>query len=324
MSPTDPGRFAKGGTMTSYADLMPNLLVAGVTKAGTSSLYWYLIQHPEICPPADRKEIDFFTPLRHGKPIAGTPEDYGRNFARHGGERFRLDASPHYFNGGRRLIEAVHDHIPKANIVIALRDPVERVWSTFRNRKAAGKFDADYSFAEYFDRCLELRAAGLDHLEEYHKFHSVSLGCYVEYLDDWFDVFGEQIRIVFFEHLIREPAMVVEELCDWLNLDAARVATFNFDARNRTVDPRSVRFSNFANAVNLRAEPYLRRAPAVKEAARRTYEVLNGRRDGEVMSPAERRRAAAFYQPYTERLRAELRRRGYADFPPWMAEVEAI
>jgi hypothetical protein len=44
---------------------LPNLLLAGVPKAGTTSLFRYLEQHPDICSSSD-KEIGYFNPLRHG------------------------------------------------------------------------------------------------------------------------------------------------------------------------------------------------------------------------------------------------------------------
>jgi hypothetical protein len=42
---------------------LPNLIIAGAQKAGTSSLFWYLAQHPQICA-SDRKELRYFTPRR--------------------------------------------------------------------------------------------------------------------------------------------------------------------------------------------------------------------------------------------------------------------
>ena len=44
---------------------LPNLVIAGVPKAGTTSLFNYLAQHPDICP-SDVKETRYFEPLRYG------------------------------------------------------------------------------------------------------------------------------------------------------------------------------------------------------------------------------------------------------------------
>lgn len=302
-----------------YESLMPNLLIAGVTKAGTSSLFWYLIQHPEICAPVDRKEIDYFTPMRYGKPTRGTRDDYGRYFAHQTGQAYRLDASPHYFDGGSSLVNAVHEHLPQARILVILRDPVSRLWSTFRSRKEGGTLAPSVTFREYFEKCLDVRRSGRERLQEFNKYRSVSHGCYNEFLGAWFDAFGDGVRVLFFEHLVRDPEAVVGSTCAWLGIDATSVASFDYAARNKTVDPRSVRLSKFAHVVNFRIDPFLRRLPAVKEAARWAYAAVNGRKQGEELSERDREMAQEFYAPANDALHSELVRRGYTDFPKWLA-----
>ena len=48
---------------------LPNLVIVGVGKAGTTSLFHYLRQHPDICG-SDIKELRFLNPLRRGEPLA--------------------------------------------------------------------------------------------------------------------------------------------------------------------------------------------------------------------------------------------------------------
>ena len=47
---------------------LPNLLIVGVAKAATTSLFQYLAQHPDIFP-AELKELRYFTPLRYAEPL---------------------------------------------------------------------------------------------------------------------------------------------------------------------------------------------------------------------------------------------------------------
>ncbi len=62
------------------AERLPNLIIAGVGKAGTTSLFWYLSQHPGICA-SDVKEIQYFTPLSEGDGVLPPLSEYARHFA---------------------------------------------------------------------------------------------------------------------------------------------------------------------------------------------------------------------------------------------------
>ena len=100
--------------------LLPNLVIAGVTKSGTSSLYWYLVQHPEICG-ATNPQVNHFAPLRYGLPPE--PLDaYERHFSQWSGERYRLEKSPTYFAGGHRLVDEI-DRDPRGLVVLAVCPP---------------------------------------------------------------------------------------------------------------------------------------------------------------------------------------------------------
>jgi len=54
--------------MKTNIDLLPNLVIAGVAKCGTTSLFSMLGQHPQILA-SDLKELNYFSPLADGKPL---------------------------------------------------------------------------------------------------------------------------------------------------------------------------------------------------------------------------------------------------------------
>src|SRR5206468_11965479 len=119
------------GTM-SEGRRTPNLIVVGVPKAGTGSLFAYLSQHPDICP-GDEKEIgyfNYFNPLRH----SGEPpplKEYAKHFAGCGDQRYRFEATPTYSYGGTPVIEAMKRLLASPKIVLTLRNPVDRLWSAY-------------------------------------------------------------------------------------------------------------------------------------------------------------------------------------------------
>src|SRR4051812_35809281 len=76
---------------TGHTGRFPNLLIAGVSRAGTTSMFHYLGQHSEICT-SDVKELRYFTPLRYGEPLAPV-DTYTGHFQGCLGRRYALEAT---------------------------------------------------------------------------------------------------------------------------------------------------------------------------------------------------------------------------------------
>ena len=104
--------------------MLPNFLICGIEKGGTSALFHYLKAHPEVFMPKE-KELNFFN-FNYAKGI----EWYERYFAESGGAPFRGEASPLYMTYPevpRRIAQVT----PKAKLLFVLRDPIERAYSHY-------------------------------------------------------------------------------------------------------------------------------------------------------------------------------------------------
>jgi hypothetical protein len=295
---------------------LPNLLIAGVSKAGTTSLFRYLAQHPEVCP-SDVKELRYFSALFYGEPLAAV-ETYSRHFARCRGERYRMESSPGYFFGGREVADAVNGLLPGARVVLSFRDPVERCWSWYRFNRSRGRVPKDMRFGEYLDQCEQLRREGSDVLRENQAFWGLRGGCYDLWLEAWLEVFGERLRIEFFEHVAGDPRGVIEGLCGWLDIDPAVAAGFRYDVENRTVHYKHKRLQQVALAVNRRSERFFAEHPDLKRALRTAYYRLNGDGAEDRLDPSARARLEEFYAPHTQRMAARLAAAGMVDGPGWL------
>lgn len=132
---------------------VPDFLVVGSGKAGTTSLHFYLDQHPRVFMPKRIKELGFWHLINsdyHNKPIYQrypflpvTVEDYLSHFEEAGPEQVRGEVTPAYFT----LKEHVHDNLQKYHsnpsgikIIIILREPLDKIWSHF---KFVNYFDLD-------------------------------------------------------------------------------------------------------------------------------------------------------------------------------------
>ena len=315
-------RYAIIGRMVTD-HLVANLLVAGVTKTGTTSLYAYLTQHPDICAPRGSKEIDFFTPMRWSGSPEGSVGDYGAYFVHCSAQRYRLDASPQYFDGGSELVTTVKEYSPDARILLMFRDPVERLWSHYRALSSKEKTSDSVTFREFLKRGIDVYEQAHGDFSRFSSYRAVSLGCYDSFARDWFEVFDDRVHVLFFEHLQHDARAVVERTCQWLGIDVRAPRAFDYVVKNRTVDPRSVTLSKVAYAANSRVGPALARLPRVKSTISAAYGAVNSRRAAAGMDPEDRRLAESFYRSANAALRDNLSVRGYADLPSWLASSQS-
>lgn len=292
---------------------LPNLVVAGVSKAGTTSLFSYLGQHPDIGLP-EVKELHYFTPARYGEPLAPL-EHYTREF--HDlDQRYVAEATPGYFYGGGELARVMRQTLPDVRVVVSLRDPAERCWSWYGFVKSRLRIPREMSFDDYLDRCEELHAAGTDHLVENQPWWGLGGGCYDTWLDDWADELGDRFAVVLFDDLQRDPRAVLTILCAWLGLPTDPVESMAFPVENRTRQYRSKLAQGAAVRVNRGGERFFRRHPRVKRVLRSTYFLMN-QGSAETMSAAQRARLDDFYRPHLARLAPSLERLGTALPPGW-------
>ncbi|MBE9060459.1 sulfotransferase [cf. Phormidesmis sp. LEGE 11477] len=124
--------------------VLPNFLIFGVQKAGTTSVYSYLQQHPQVFM-SPRKETEFLgrdpaqidsssdKPLLTpgGRAQIVTLEAYKALFEGVTNEVAIGEASPNYLFRHERAVPAIQKYVPKAKLVAILRNPVERAYSDY-------------------------------------------------------------------------------------------------------------------------------------------------------------------------------------------------
>lgn len=292
-----------------------NAIIAGVNKAGTTSLFTTLAEHPAVAPSAV-KETRYFLPVRWGRPLTARAE-YERHWDAAGDAAVRLEATPAYFSGGPELVAAVRAVCGAPKIVVVLREPVARLLSYFRFQKARMRIPEAMTLDEYLARADALTDADFrDPANE--VWFGARGGRYADYLPDWTDAFGDDVLVVFFEDLVARPDAVVAEVARFLGLDPAPISGRGLHSENRTTGFRSGWLQRLALRGNDRLEPFLRRHHGLKRRLRAGYLRLNGR----ALSADEVDRtalAARFAEP-NARLAAQLRARGVA-LPAWLADA---
>jgi hypothetical protein len=182
---------------------LPNFLVIGAPKAGTTSLHLHLRAHPGVFMP-ELKEARFFGYEGEGDrmkfPIR-TREEYEALFAGVTTETAIGEATPHYLVYPRAA-ERIRDLLPHAKLIASLRDPVERSYSVYQMNLRNKGVNEGVPF---------IRAMETDHnLRE----------TYADMLRRYFERFPpEQIEVILLEDLERDPGATMRELYGFLGVD---------------------------------------------------------------------------------------------------------
>lgn len=272
---------------------LPNLLIPGVTKAGTTSLYGYLCQHPDIHG-GDMKEINFFGPLKAGAALPPV-EEFRGHFRGAEDQRYRLDVSPQYLHGGPRLVAAVADLLPDARVLIMLRDPVPRLASAFGMQRFKGTLPADMAYDAFLDRCLAVEEFGARTAED-RRFRALAVADYGTHLPLWLERFPGTVRVGFTEQLKADPPAFLAEVFAWLGL--APPPAMDLSARNATFQHRNGAVAALARRVNDTVGRSLERHPRAKHAIRSAYGRVNGDPgSGASTTAADEARVRSHYAP---------------------------
>ena len=240
--------------------MLPNFIVIGAAKAGTTALYWYLAEHPEVFM-SPMKETNYFAYGLDddGQPLYGDPElhhfpvqtlsSYENLFADAGDSVAIGEASPIYLECPQAA-DRIRNLIPNARIICGLREPVDRAYSDYLMylRTRGRRFDAT--------RDLSVTSAWA-HPES----HWMRISRYYEALSRYFEAFPRgNLHIFLFDDLKEEPRKVIQEVYRFLGVDSA----FQCDLRtphNVGGVPSSMLLERVFTSRTIRAavEPWIRK-----------------------------------------------------------------
>jgi len=313
-----PARVTSASGTRRKVDKVPHhtdAVIAGVNKAGTTSLFVSLSTHPDVTPSAI-KETRYFLAPRWGQALApfSVYEDYFRDAP---DRAVRLEATPSYFYGGDAVARAMQSRLTDPHVIVVLREPVARAISFFKYQKVRLRFPSDLPIEQYL---AEADRLGPDDFGDpaNEKYLAFQGGCYADYLPAWLDAFGtSRLRVVWFEDLVGEPAPTLASVAQFVGLDPARFPADSLSSENRTTGFRSAWFQRLALSSNDRFERVLRRHPDAKRRIRSLYYRLNGTPAHDVVPDHVVDELRERYREPNARLVAQLAQAGVA-LPSWL------
>lgn len=213
------------------APILPNAILVGAQKGGTTALYNWLSQHPDIFGEPAMKDFPFF--CTEGYRESGI-EWFARQFSRHQGEKIVLHGYVNYLTLSQESAPLISRDLEDAKIFVVLRNPVERAYSAYLQAIKMGRDDA-----KTFEVALEREntkkpvsfAQRMDRGYLQHGFYSPNLTTFRKYFSP------DNIQILLFDDLKNEPYRVCEDLFKFFGVDSS----FRPELRqmNTYAEPRS-------------------------------------------------------------------------------------
>jgi hypothetical protein len=221
--------------LTAAVRLLPDFIIIGAQKAGTSSLYRYLADHPLI-EPAVAKEVHYFDWHFHRGASwyrAHFPTVAARWRSRMQGRPLLTGEASPYYLFHPHAPQRVKALVPGAKLIVLLRDPVERTISAYHHQVRAGteSLSIAEALARESDRLSEdiaRLAVDASHRGFAHRrFSYMARSVYAGQLEAWLRLFPrEQLLILRSEDFFERPADVFAAVLQYLGLPAARTARF--------------------------------------------------------------------------------------------------
>ncbi len=271
--------------LTRQMRLLPDFLLIGAMRSGTSYLHYLLTRHPSIAP-AFTKEILFFSNCdgNYDKGLSWYRAHFPLKVKKDFSEKVRKqkfltgEASPVYIYHPA-VPQRILDVVPNAKLIAVLRNPIDRAYSQYNKASKYGNetlpFDEAVRMIENapFEETNRIAVEGLEHSKPYwlkmrrdkyprteHSHNNAYLcwGVYVNYLEYWFKYFGkDEILVVRSEDMYEKPAQAMRPVFDFLELPHHEMEA---------------------------------------------YKPLYKPRDYQTMSPETRKRLGEYFRPHNERL----------------------
>lgn len=288
--------------------MLPNVVIAGAPKCGTTSLFAWLAAHPEVCGSSVKEPcylLDRDDPLFKVKS----------NFADHGLDGYRsyfdgcrgtgakvvLEATPVYIYQ-RTAPEVLAGFDPVPQIVFLFRRPSERVYSHFTFlRNSHARIDSDMGFGDF----VQLVSTADERVPKYgHAKDVIAHSRYVEHLPAWLERFpATHVHYFLFEDLRRDQRGFARMVAERLGIDPSFYDSYTFPRKNRTIRIRNQWVHRARRGIGARLPATTRKR--LKAATAGAYALVNVDRSPIRRTSEEEQVLAELdeeFEPYNHRL----------------------
>lgn len=227
---------------TSPLRVLPNFMIIGAMKSGTSSLFHYLSQHPLLVP-ASHKEVHFFD---MDESVFGSFES---NLCRYRSYfsigvlmpsgALSYEATPRYLCHGMAA-QRIHMLIPDAKLIVMLRNPTDRAISHYFHTRT------NIANPAFLHATLLNDLESFNHAQDYSSY--IGRGVYLPQIQRYLNYFDRQsLHIINSELFFKDPVKVLSTLFNFLGVHDIRIPNLlprNVCRRERQIWTRTRTFLN--------------------------------------------------------------------------------
>ena len=224
------------GLSTNKYRALPDFIIIGAQRAGTTSLFNYLAEHPDIHPSIP-KETQYFS-IYFNKGLSWYRSHFPLTSNREVNNRYQKqtfvsgEATPYYIFHPYAA-KRIFDVIPNVRLIILLRNPVDRAYSHYQYEK---QLDIEkLTFKEAVGMETERLAGELETMISddsyqsfnYQHFSYLLRGKYIDQIIDWNKYFSlDQMLILSSEDFFHNPGITLDRVTEFLDLENIKISTF--------------------------------------------------------------------------------------------------
>lgn len=213
---------------------MKHIIIAGTTKAATTSLFHYLEDHPQINP-SSIKETRFFLDSQYPLPAKynyekDKMEQYYTLFQKTTRDIPLMEATPDYLYGKNTPI-FLTELLPDLKLIFLLRNPTERFISWYKFARQVGKIDSSVTFREFYE--MQER----ENFYSYKAQHLQALiqGRYSHYLNHFLNYINrDNILIVTTDSIQNNLQETIKKMCSFCEISTTFYNNYDFKIYNKT------------------------------------------------------------------------------------------
>lgn len=290
--------------------IVPSLIIGGAPKCGTSSLYNWLNDHPEMLGSQPKETfflMDQDNPLMnekvnfHKDGLKGYEKFYApRN------QRFTVpfEATTHYIYQETAL-KVLSEQDPKPTLIFLLRKPSQRILSSFEfTKNSLAGFKKDITFAEYTSILLSGDTGELDEYISRKKSlyvlkRDLYYSTYILFLEKWKKAMGaENIQVLLFEDMVVSPRDTLCNIAHRLSIDDSFYKQYQFVKKNETYGVKNKRVHKIVKQISSSLP-----TGAIKKTLKNMYLSLQAKRVDKYTDDQEAiRQLDHYFVPYNKEL----------------------
>ncbi|MHB8596656.1 MAG: sulfotransferase domain-containing protein [Ktedonobacteraceae bacterium] len=219
--------------VTSPLRLLPNFLIIGAQRCGTTSLYYYLLEHPQMVP-GSAKELHFFDEY-YARGMRWYRAQFPTTVQKYYAEHIRKqdfitgEATPAYLLHPHAA-ERISKVLPDIKLIVLLRNPVDRAYSQHWLMTRVNH--ETLSFEEAIEREQAIITTEREKIladanrssQNFRSFSYLTRGIYVEQLQQWMKYYPrEQFLVLKSEDMYSNPAETIKQTLEFIGLSSLEI-----------------------------------------------------------------------------------------------------